>query len=297
VARDRLAFTLIELMVVFATVGVLVTLLLPALNACREAARRCQCCNKLGQLALAAQNYATTHEALPPGVVNDTGPIKHLPAGYHFGWMTFILPYVEGASVARRLDDSRGVYDPANLTCRHVAIDLFLCPSAPASAYRESDGVAASSYAGCHHNREAPIAANNNGVLFLNSRIRYDDIPDGTSTTILAGEKVSLGGELGWASGTRATLRNAGAFPVAGFVPGRGLSAIPDHGLSSEPIADSEAENPDPVGGFNSAHPGGVVNFAFVDGSVHPLSSGISATIFRALADRAGGELIADYGF
>ena len=86
-------FTLIELLVVIAIIAVLIALLLPAVQAAREAARRAQCVNNLMQLGIAMQNYESSHEMLPPGVVNLTGPILDQPKGYHFGWLVQILPY------------------------------------------------------------------------------------------------------------------------------------------------------------------------------------------------------------
>src|SRR5829696_3130788 len=99
----REGFTLIELLVVIAIIGVLIALLLPAVQAAREAARRSQCVNNLMQLGLALHNYESAHEVLPPGVVNPTGPIQNTPHGYHFSWLTQILPYIEQTNVHRHL--------------------------------------------------------------------------------------------------------------------------------------------------------------------------------------------------
>src|SRR5262249_7092508 len=129
--RNRAGFTLIELLVVIAIIGVLIALLLPAVQAAREAARRSQCVNNLMQLGIAVQNYEAAHEGLPPGVVNAKGPIKNTPSGYHFGWMTQILPFIEQGNVQRHLDYSVPVYHPANDTARGVVINTFLCPSSP----------------------------------------------------------------------------------------------------------------------------------------------------------------------
>ena len=204
------AFTLIELLVVIAIISVLIALLLPAVQAAREAARRAQCLNNMMQLGIAIQNYESSHEMLPPGVVNLTGPILDQPKGYHFGWLVQILPYCEQRNVYNHFNFKFGLYETQNFTTRTTLVRGFLCPSDP-GANRGPTGVAMTNYAGSHNDVEAPIAASNNGVLFLNSAIRFEDITDGTSQTIFLGEKSNDGLGEGWASGTRASLRNSGS--------------------------------------------------------------------------------------
>src|SRR5262245_48325580 len=176
IGARRAGFTLIELLVVIAIIAVLIALLLPAVQMAREAARRTQCRNNLAQLILAVHNYEQAHEVLPPGVVNHDGPIKTEPKGYHFSWLAQILPYVDQNNVYQHIDFHSGVYDPANSTIRGVLIEVFVCPSDVNT--QKVNGVAPSSYAACHNDIEAPIAADNNGVFFLNSRIRSERIED-----------------------------------------------------------------------------------------------------------------------
>ena len=171
----------------------------------REQARRAQCVNNLLQLGIAMGIYASTHSVLPPGVVNDDGPIVSLPVGYHHGWTVQILPFMDQGNVYRRFDVDASIYAPSNDTARSVTIATFLCAS---SGWARNGSI---SYAGCHHDVEAPIAADNHGVLYLNSHVRFDDITDGLTQTILLGEVKSNDPLLTWASGTRATLRNTGA--------------------------------------------------------------------------------------
>ncbi len=207
VRRPALGFTLIELLVVIAIIAVLIALLLPAVQQAREAARRSQCKNNLMQVGLALQNYEMAHERLPPGCVNATGPIKSESAGYHVGWIVQLLPYLDQRNVYGKIDFSVGVYDPKNAAPTAVPLPVLLCPSDPNGGATTGQ----TNFAGVHHDSEAPINTDNNGVLFLNSSIRFEQIEDGMSNTIFAGEKIRQGEGHSWASGTRTSLRNGGA--------------------------------------------------------------------------------------
>jgi prepilin-type processing-associated H-X9-DG protein len=279
---------LVELLVVIAIISILVALLLPAVNAAREAARRAQCKNNVAQLGLALHNYEMAHEMLPPGVVNPTGPIQNLPQGNHTSWMVQILPMIEEGAAFAKYDFDAGAYAPENAEVRAMAISIFLCPSADNTVAggvgQDEADIALTNYAGCHHDVEAPIAEDNHGVLFLNSAVRYADITDGSSKTILVGEKLVRPGSLGWVSGTRSTLRNTGSFVQPN--PGRFGPAG-----AAGPAVELEA-GPLQVGGFGSHHSGAVANFVFADGSVHTLSSSIDPQVFQYLGNRADGELV-----
>src|SRR5262245_36130470 len=120
--RRMTGFTLIELLVVIAIIGVLIALLLPAVQAAREAERRLQCTNNLMQLAIAVSNYESSHEALPPGVVDVSGPVLNQPKGYHFSWIAQLLPFMEQRNIFNNLNFAVGVYARENITCRGVAI-------------------------------------------------------------------------------------------------------------------------------------------------------------------------------
>jgi prepilin-type processing-associated H-X9-DG protein/prepilin-type N-terminal cleavage/methylation domain-containing protein len=292
-ARER-AFTLIELLLVVGIIAVLISLLLPAVQSARENARRVQCTKNLMQIGVALANYASAHKVFPPGVVNDKGPISNAPVGYHFGWAVQILPYLELATVYREFDFSQSVYAPRNDTARGHQIQSFLCPS---DGWPRRSSL--TSYAACHHDVEAPIAADNRGVFFLNSRISYDDISDGTAFTILAGEFLAAGPGLGWAVGTMSSLRNTGApinydNPITGkTAPGTiQVSQVTDLSSFTALVKDGLLP-PGYVGGFSSHHPGGA-NFLFGDGSVRFLSQRIRTPVYRSLGNRADGNLISD---
>jgi len=277
----QLGFTLVELLVVIAIIGVLVALLLPAVQAAREAARRCSCLNNISQLALAVHNYEFSAEHLPAGTINPEGPIRSEPEGQHVSWLVQILPYLEQNNAYRLFDQSAGAYARVNSDVRALPVDLFVCPSYPGAAFSEAATAARATYAGCHNDQETPIDADNNGLFYLNSRLRYTDILDGSSQTILIGEYRADEDELGWVSGTRATLRNADRFDENNF-----LSKY-----RHQPEKDLPAAGPLTVGGFGSAHPGGV-QFAFADGSSKMIYEDVEPAVLHQLGHRADGKLL-----
>src|SRR5687767_14178497 len=112
--RPLHGFTLVELLVVIAIIGVLVALLLPAVQAAREAARRAQCSSHLSQLILAVHNYEMAHGFYPPGTIDAAGPIKNAPVGYHHNWAIQILPFMEEQNTYNAIDKSLSVYHRKN---------------------------------------------------------------------------------------------------------------------------------------------------------------------------------------
>lgn len=292
-ASQARGFTLIELLVVLTIISVIVALILPVLASGREAARRTQCFNNLFQFSVAIQNYANLYNVLPPGVVDQPRPIRNIPDGYHFAWTTQLLSYLEQSAVVASLEQSTSLYDPVNTGGRSIVINILQCPSDPGPVKR-ADGVAGNSYAACHNDVEAPIAVTNTGTFFLNSLIRYEDIPDGSSNTIFLGEKLRNPFDLGWASGTRATLRNTGTPINSGdilYSPTPIQTWGADGRVGSGPAIRPDPKNPGLVGGFASKHPGGA-DFAFGDGSVRFLNETISHEVYRCLGNRADGEMI-----
>jgi prepilin-type N-terminal cleavage/methylation domain-containing protein len=309
-SRSRTAFTLVELLVVIAIIGVLVALLLPAVQAAREAARRSSCQNNLSQLIIAVHNYEMAHGWYPPGTLEAKGPIVHAQIGYHHNWIIQILPFLEERNTWQAIDKTVGVYHPKNAPAAAVAIRVLNCPS---NAWSSTS----SHYAGVHHDSEKPIDAKDNGVFFLNSKVRYDDVTDGSTHTIFIGEKQADSWDFQWMSGTRSSLRNAGT-PINGSLFGAlGPTAVPappppdavpelddvekpeDTSLRPDPAATPAAVaggktavpgTPLWVGGFGSKHPGGA-QFAMGDGSIRFVSQTINPAVLGEMAHRSDGKL------
>jgi prepilin-type N-terminal cleavage/methylation domain-containing protein len=313
----RSAFTLIELLVVIAIIAILIALLLPAVQQAREAARRTQCRNNLMQIGIALHNYEMAFETLPPGVSNPAGPVLNKPDGYHMSWITQILPYLEQRNAFNKIDFTESVYAAANQPVRKHVIPGLNCPSSPMShAATAPDGTmfALNAYAGIHNDVEAPIDVNQNGVLFLNSSVRYDQVTDGSSSTIYVSEyrndpQQPLNITLGWMSGTRGTLRNVvvamkapanAAPPQTEDAGGDGETESIWYGRHDDkavtvPI-DPETQLPaaEYVGGLSSFHVGGWHSL-MGDGSVRFISQNIGLRVLRNLANRRDGELVGEF--
>ena len=282
-SSNRIGFTLIELLVVIAIIAILIALLLPAVQQAREAARRTQCKNNLAQIALAAMNYEQAHEVLPPGTVNQTGPIKSDKKGYHMSWTVMLLPNLDMGPLYRHVDFAKDVYaqEEAFLNAR---VATFVCTS-DGRTNREAPR---SNYAGCHNGTETSIDADNDGVFFLNSAVSFAAIPDGSTNTIFFGEKIQTAADIGWYSGTRATLRNTDMKPNEMF---RLNQAKPINWGTTVP---SHLVDISKVGGFSSHHTGGC-HFSLGDGSVRFISENIDLVTFHNLGNRRDGEILSNF--
>jgi prepilin-type N-terminal cleavage/methylation domain-containing protein len=126
------AFTLVELLVVIAIIGILVSLLLPAIQAARESARRMQCGNNLKQLGLAMHNYADIYgSAFPQGRISKLPWPPAVPAGPHYGWGISLLPHLEQNALYENFDQNANFYDPVNQPVVKTPFAVFQCPSTP----------------------------------------------------------------------------------------------------------------------------------------------------------------------
>ena len=294
----RSGFTLIELLVAIAIMAVLMAMTLPALHSAREAARKSTCQQKLTQLGTAFHAYHDSFGSLPAGTVNSTSPIRLEASGYHHNWVIGLLPYLGEDLLAGKIDPALSIYAEAQLPARQFMLSNVICPSdsAPHASTSELGSVGLSNYAGVHDSRTVPIDDDNNGLLFQNRQIALDDIPDGAGYTLLVGEILRRSDDLGWASGTNATLRNTGVSlngnrkTLSSEVTENAEFVEDELGSEEPPVRPPAAPLPDlsnfAPGGFSSSH-GGVVQFLYADGQVKAMSEHIDGLVLRRLTERS----------
>ncbi len=286
-------FTLIELLVVIAIISVLIALLLPAVQQARESARRHSCQNNLMQLGLALHDYHLAHRVFPPGSVNPTGPIDNGKAGYKHGWVIQLLPFLDEVNLSKAIDPNLGVYEQTQIDFTKMSPSGLRCSSSPKSFDGESFG----DYAGCHNDLEAPINADDNGMLYLNSSVRLDDVADGQQYTLFAGEIRDCGN---WAVGSRMSLRNTGTriddqTPMQNLrKPGLTLPEVPSAARDDGAPAVAPPDPQTSVGGFGSFHSGGA-NFLLVDGAVRFIGSSIDTVVYQRLGSRRDGQVLGEF--
>ncbi|MEM6468894.1 MAG: DUF1559 domain-containing protein [Planctomycetota bacterium] len=265
VRATRSAFTLVELLVVIAIIGILVGLLAPALQSVRESARRSSCRSNLTSIGWALENYHDRWVQYPVGTVEESGPIRSEASGMHHNWLGRLSELLDQPTIARRIDRETSVYVGENDELRRLNLPAVQCPSSD----QWVDGM--SSYVGLHHTSEKPIDAADSGVFLLNTAITRDDISDGLSGTLFVSEKWMSLDDLGWLSGTRATIRNAGG----------GIQTVAMNQVPKDVSA---------VGQIGSRHPGGV-NVLFGNGVVQFQSAQIDQRVFVQMVDRSDGEI------
>jgi prepilin-type N-terminal cleavage/methylation domain-containing protein/prepilin-type processing-associated H-X9-DG protein len=295
---SRRAFTLIELLVVVAITGILIALLLPAVQKVRESANRAQCQNNLHQVGLALHSYHDARGSLPSGyawqpVTPDT--VGNTAPGW--GWGALLLPYVEADALAKTIDPCRPIEDPAHRAVRTTMLPLFTCPSdrrAGIFTVTDSAGAAladaaSNSYAACFG---AVVEINDdpdkgNGLFFRNSAIRLAQVLDGTSNTIAVGERAAILTRTPWAGAvSRGVTRITPGAPTSSTsiedAPTQVLAHTGSHTLN-DPGSDPDD--------FFSPHDGGGT-FLFADGGVRFIRKHVALGVLQALSTRAGGESI-----
>jgi prepilin-type N-terminal cleavage/methylation domain-containing protein/prepilin-type processing-associated H-X9-DG protein len=299
----RSAFTLIELLVVIAIIGVLLALLLPAVQKVREAAARIQCANHLKQIGLAMHHHHDTYGVFPPGRVDApfTVPQGQIIQGGH-GTFPFLLPYLEQEALARIYRWDRRAQGPENQPVATAQLKVLQCPSAEPDRwvtavedpenYSYGGKGACSDYGGVRDIDTRLVdmglvdpAADYRGVLTKQYLTRLADITDGTSQTILVTDHA--GRPKLWRAGrpVPGSYAIVAAWVGATFTLGQG--STPDGATKPGPCA-INCTNDREVYSF---HPGGA-NAVFADGSVHFLKADMGIRIFAQLATRAGGEVV-----
>ena len=309
----RRAFTLIELLVVIAIIGVLVSLLLPAVQQAREAARRAQCKNNLKQFGLALHNYHEAHQTFPPGTTTSIG-------GLDASWRALLIPFLDQSNVYLTLDFTKTVSVSPNLAIRRTRLAIMQCPSDP--KYYESADYAPTNYHACLG--EASVFTNGHastsggeGTFWQNSSVQFKHITDGTSNTMVFSEariRDPLGLRYG-TSGIPGTFNNCilgnGANPSVSVTsfngnPDRGYTWLlgtiraftyttllrpNDTFFNDHECAGASTQY---AGGARSLHTGGV-HITLADGSVRFISDSIHVPTWKALGSRSKGEVLGEF--
>lgn len=294
---SRNGFTLVELLVVIAIIGILIALLLPAVQAAREAARRSSCTNNLKQIGLALHLYHDTYQQLPAGwkaTHPDTGEPYFLGKP-GWGWGATILPFLEQGSLENLINFHVPITDPANEKARTTSLNVYRCPTdtgpqtftlspGPKPPPNYDPGFSAtemptSNYIGVFGTvRMLHVCGGGgdcvgNGSLVFQRGFRFADIQDGLSHTFVVGERSSAISPSTW----------PGVLAGAAHAPGRIV------GVATRPPNSGEQA----FANFSSFHPAGT-NFLAGDGSVKLIAETIQMTTYHALCTRAGGEVATD---
>lgn len=332
-ARRR-AFTLVELLVVIAIIGVLVALLLPAVQAAREAARRMQCTNNVKQLGLALHNHHDTYNRFPPGGAQDQAPFGPNPTGSGWGssWMVYILPFIEQGNLYQQwqFTGESGVFNANNKTLRtDLMIPGFKCPSSPLPKVAQSQtttaavnyvGIAGAAPGLIPNYTESRAQTTNygivsgGGVLYPNSQVTFGSMPDGSSNTMVISEhsdyltkqdmsKADWRGSQPW--GWSIGVKSSGEPPnyyTSGDNRSFNMTTIRYNVNKKTGWSNGNGD----CGGsgvcldfgqntpLNSAHSGGVV-ILLGDGSVRFINDNVPLDILAALSTRDDGKPLGDF--
>ncbi len=305
---SRRAFTLVELLVVIAIIGVLVALLLPAVQAAREAARRSSCSNNLKQIGLALHNYHDSVSAFPMGnVVRINGSTL---SGDGWTWHARILPYAEQGPLFDKVSNVMGTdvggttSAPQLLAGRDTRLPIFQCPSHPGGVANPSkNGYQVSTYNGVcgtttfnndQLDQATDIGYRGNGMFHMNSNVRFADVIDGTTNTFLVAE---VQDELKGSPNSNRMPGSDRKYNFSGGSDGNPPTDITEYLVGMEANDPINANIRDSSGFFNntgeyagSYHPGGA-QFLMGDGSARFISQTINMTTYRSLASRDGGEV------
>jgi len=280
-------FTLVELLVVIAIIGILVALLLPAVQSAREAARGTQCSNNVKQIQLALLNYESAFQSFPPGTY--VPPIT-------WGWSAYILPYLEQEAAHDVCDFTDRIDTPENQLAIKTFFQTYHCPSAPENRLisccmqiRGDEDAAETNYAGVSTTRLSQqmfgflccaLDFDGNGMLFYDSDVRLREVVDGTSKTLMVTEVDHDQDDV--FKTDYASYCGFGKCWIGRYWAQENLVTTAWGINSGTDVHDA---------GIESHHPGGAY-VAFVDGHVARLSETINQQVLESLATRAGGDII-----
>lgn len=305
-SRKFRGFTLVELLAVITIISVLIALLLPAIQAARESARRSRCTNNLKQIGIAAQNYHAQYETFPPGA-----PQHQRKREISISWHVFLLPYLELSSIYEEIGPNQeGGAD--NFAPGRLQISAFVCPSdsdtisdagSPITQKSSYMGVGGAGKKGELLDLENKDCGDLfiDGVLYARSRTRIGDIVDGTSNTLLIGERTFRIREKPISSWMTGAYWSLGTFDAVQHMCSISTKNVV-WPINADPNVYGYCSPEVPPGAevmmcndlvFGSWHAGGGANFILADGSVHFFSESIDMTVLRDLATRGGGEAAA----
>jgi prepilin-type processing-associated H-X9-DG protein len=265
---------LIELLVSVFVIAILVALLFPAIQSSRDAARRTVCRAQLHQLGLALHMYHDVNRCFPPGSYV-MGPSFPMQSGW--GWGAMVLPYVELHARYKQINFGLRTGDSQNLSLIAQPIPLFRCP-----AESGPDSVTCTPIGDPSYQLASGNYCGSEGVLTAMSQIRMADITDGTSATLMLGERVVQPGGPSLLAFTSAWCGQVAFTDQYDLRSVPYLSPSPDHPINAS-LSDPSC--------FGSRHPNGA-NFALADGSVVYLNDSIDLTVFTALGTASGGETV-----
>ena len=295
-ARSR-GFTLVELLVVIAIIGILIALLLPAVQAAREAARRSQCTNNVKQIGLALHNYHDTHKAFPLGhVMSSSSSVNTELRG---SWIKGLLPFLELQTVYDTFDHNSAWWAPGNEAVRDIRIDAFLCPSdIEAEIFNSAYNFGfRGNYVGNigigtyirEYRPSYQTGLTVHGPFVHNHSVRFSDIIDGTSNTAAVTEIRKASGN----DSRGALFADSGTVQYChDYVPNELVADLTERCASETDVPCSGAGSGGPHRlTARSRHPGGV-NLLLFDGSVRFISETIDRDTWQALASMRGKEVV-----